>query len=80
MHYIVGLLGAAIGLGMILKTEWLVENFGTSSWAEEKMGSSGGSRLLYKLIGLALIFIGFLLITNLFQGFLLGTIGKLFTR
>ncbi len=80
MRYFIGIIAALLGVGMIIKTQWLVENFGTNSWAEEHLGTSGGSRLLYKLIGLALIFIGFLLITNLFGGFLLGTIGKIFVR
>jgi hypothetical protein len=78
--YILGGIAALVGVGMILKTEWLIENIGSSAWAEAKMGTSGGSRLFYKLIGLALIFIGFMLITNLFQGFLEGTIGKLLVR
>ncbi|HLD60708.1 MAG TPA: hypothetical protein VJA27_01065 [Patescibacteria group bacterium] len=80
MRYFVGILFLLVGIGMIIKTEWLIENFGTNAWAEAKLGTSGGGRLLYKLIGLALIFVGFLLITNLFQGFLFGTIGKLFIR
>lgn len=80
MRYFIGILMILIGVGVILKTEWIIENFGTNAWAEAKLGTSGGSRLLYKLIGLALIFFGFLLVTNLFQGFLMGTIGKLFIR
>lgn len=80
MRYVIGIILALAGVAMILKTEWLIENFGTSTWAEDKMGTSGGSRLFYKLIGLAIIFIGFLLITNLFQDFLMGTVGKIFIR
>jgi len=80
MHIFIGLIAAAIGAGIIFKTEWVLENFGTNSWAEDKLGTSGGSRLLYKSIGLIMIFVGFLLITGLFQGFLLGTVGKLFIR
>ena len=80
MRYFVGLLLAAAGLALVIKTEWFIQNFGSSSWAEEKLGTSGGTRLLYKVIGIALIFIGFLAITNLHQAFLLGTVGKLFIR
>ena len=80
MRYFIGILAVLVGVGMIIKTEWIIENFGTNAWAEAKIGTSGGSRLFYKFIGLALIFIGFLLITNLFQGFLMGTIGKIFIR
>lgn len=65
---------------MVVKTEWFLENFGTIAWAEENIGSSGGSRLMYKLIGLIIIFIGFLLVTNMFNNFLMATLGKLLIR
>jgi len=80
MHYFIGFLFILAGIGLIVKTEWVVENFGTSSWAEEKLGTSGGSRIFYKLIGLALIFIGMLLVTNMMTGFLNATIGKILVR
>lgn len=79
-HIIIGFLIVAIGSALIIKTEWFVENFGANAWAEAKMGTSGGTRLLYKLLGLVGIFIGFLLITNLFSGFLDATVGKLLVR
>lgn len=80
MQFIIGIFAVLAGVGMILKTQWLIENFGTNSWAEEHLGTSGGSRLLYKFIGLVAIFIGFLLVTGLFGGFLMGTIGRIFPR
>lgn len=70
----------AIGVLIILKTEWFVQNFGASAWAEEKFGTSGGTRLLYKLIGIAFIFFGALAVTNLLNNFLLGTVGRIFIR
>lgn len=76
MHYFLGILAILAGVGMVLKTEWLIQNFGTNAWAEDKLGYNGGSRLFYKIIGCCVIFIGFLLITNLFGGFLAGTVGK----
>jgi len=60
---IIGSIVALIGAAMVMKSEWILDNFGRSQWAEEHLG--GGSRLLYKLIGLAIIFIGFSIITNL---------------
>ncbi len=69
-----------VGILLVLKTEWFVQNFGSNAWAEEHLGTSGGTRLMYKLIGIAFIFFGFLAITNLHQSFLLGTIGKIFIR
>ncbi len=80
MQIIIGIVASLLGLGIVLKTEWIIENFGTNSWAEDKLGTSGGSRLFYKLLGLIIILVGFMLITGLFQGFIMGTIGKIFIR
>ncbi len=80
MRYFFGALLVGTGVLLILKTEWFVQNFGTNAWAEANLGTSGGSRLLYKLIGLALIFFGFLLVTNMIQGFLMATLGRIFIR
>jgi hypothetical protein len=79
MKYVAGILGVALGVFLIIKTEWFIENFGTNAWAEEHLGASGGTRLLYKLIGLAIIFIAMLGLTGLLGGFLMGTVGRLFT-
>jgi hypothetical protein len=80
MKYILGIIAVIVGALMVVKTEWFLENFGTIAWAEENIGSSGGSRLMYKLIGLIIIFIGFLLVTNMFNNFLMATLGKLLIR
>ena len=80
MQYFIGILMVLAGVVLILKTQWFIENFGTNAWAEEKLGTSGGTRLMYKLIGIIFIFFGFLAITNMWQGFLLGTIGKVLIR
>lgn len=78
MTYVLGFLGIALGTVLVLKTEWFVQNFGTSQWAEEHMGTSGGSRLMYKLVGLIIIFFAMMGMTGLLGGFLMGTVGKLF--
>lgn len=80
MRLFIGLLMLVAGVGIILKTEWIIQNFGTNAWAEAKLGTEGGSRLLYKGIGLVLIFVGFMLMFGLFQGFLEGTVGRIFVR
>ena len=54
MNYFLAILAVIGGTLMIWKTEWLVENFGTSAWAESK---GIGTRFLYKIIGLIIIFI-----------------------
>ncbi len=74
---IIGFLIAAGGFMIVWKSEWLQQNVGSISWAEEKMASMGGSRMMYKLIGIAALLIGFLAITNLHKQFFLGTAGRL---
>lgn len=78
MNFIYGLLGVAVGALIIVKSEWIMQNFGGSSWAEEHMGTSGGSRLLYKLIGLAIILFSLLSMAGLMDDILLGIFGRLF--
>lgn len=76
--YIVGLIAIVIGVFLIIKTEWFIENFGTNAWAEEHMGTSGGTRMMYKLVGLAIIFVAMMGVTGLLGNFIMATFGKLF--
>lgn len=80
MFYFFGAIAVILGIACVIKSEWFYENFGSIGWAEEHLGYNGGTRLMYKLIGIALILIGFLLLTNLFGGFVEGTIGRIFIR
>ena len=77
---IIGILMVVVGVLAVVKTEWIIQNFGTNAWAEAKFGFSGGSRIFYKLIGLGIIFIGFIIMTGMWEGFLIGTVGKIFIR
>ncbi len=78
MTYLIGFIAIAVGVFMIVKTEWLVENFGGSAWAEAHLGTEGGTRLLYKLIGLAAIALSVMGMTGLLGEILIGTFGRLF--
>jgi len=77
---ILGLIIIAIGAILIIKTEWFLENFGRMSWFEDKLGSEGGSRFGYKILGIAAIFIGIVLMsgngTNFFTWLLSPLISK----
>lgn len=64
MKFFVGIFLIAIGLVMVLKTDWLLSFFGRSAWAEEKLGAEGGSRLFYKMIGIGLILLAFLIMSG----------------
>ncbi len=76
--YIIALIAIAIGTLLIIKTQWFIENFGSNAWAEEHLGTSGGTRLMYKLIGLAIIIIAMMGVTGLLGNFIMATFGKLF--
>ncbi len=80
MRYFIGIVLVLLGIVQVLKTEWFIQNFGLNAWAEEKFGMSGGTRLMYKVIGIIFIFFGFLIVTNMINGFLMGTVGKIFIR
>lgn len=70
LNFIIGLILLIAGVAIVMYTEWLLQNFGRIAWFEQKLGTEGGSRLGYKLIGILLIFFGLLCITGLVGGFL----------
>jgi hypothetical protein len=78
MSIVVGILVILAGVLLVIKTEWFVQNFGTSSWAEEHLGTSGGTRLMYKLIGIAFIVLSVMGMTGMLGEVIVGTFGKLF--
>lgn len=67
---IVGLALLAAGVLLIIKTEWFLNNFGRIEFFEDKLGSSGGSRLGYKLVGAIFIFLGVIFVTGLGGSFM----------
>ena len=70
MNIIIGLIIGALGVVLVIKTEWFMQNFGRLAWFEAKLGAEGGSRLGYKLLGLIGIFLGLLIMTGMISGFL----------
>ena len=56
------------GVLLIIKAEWFLENFGRIEWAEKHLGTEGGTRLFYKLLGLLFMFFGLTMVFNLFGG------------
>jgi len=77
MQVISGLIAAVLGALAVIYTEWIVQNVGYNEWAEEKMSMWGGSRTLYKLIGVLVILGGLLYAFDLLDEFIFG-IGKMF--
>ena len=78
MRYIVGIIGALVGGLMVLKAEVIYRNFGPVGWAEAHLGTEGGSRLFYKLLGLAIILFSLLYMSGLLENIVLSIFGPLF--
>lgn len=77
MKYVIALLAILVGSLMVIKTEWFLQNFGTSEWAEAKLGG-GGSRLMYKLLGIGAIILAVLGATGALGEIILSVFGSLF--
>lgn len=78
VRIISGFVFVVLGGSMTIFANKLHEALGPIAWAEEHLGTEGGSRLMYKLIGIGISIIGFLLMTNLLSGIILGIVGFLF--
>jgi len=70
MNFFIGLIMTVAGTLITIKSEKIFEFFGRIEWFEDKLGSEGGSRLGYKLIGVLILFLGILTMTGLIGGFL----------
>ena len=77
IQIISGFIAAAFGTLAVIYTEWIVQNLGYNEWAEEKMSMWGGSRMLYKIIGVLVVLGGLLYAFDLLDKFIFG-IGKMF--
>lgn len=78
MTYFFGIGGIILGVVLIIKTEWFVQNFGASDWAETHLGTSGGTRLMYKLIGIAMILLAMMGMTGMLGQVIISIFGRLF--
>lgn len=65
-QFLIGLAITAFGVGMAWKTEYALEMLGRNWWAEKNFGP-GGSRFLYKLIGIAICVLGVIVMTDLYE-------------
>ena len=64
MIILLGLFMIGIGLAMTIKTEGFLKTFGRGVFFEKYLGTEGGSRLGYKLLGIVLVIIGVLVATG----------------
>lgn len=75
---IIGIAGIIFGAIMVMRSEWLLSAFGRVNWAEIHLGTEGGTRVFYKLLGLITIFISLLIMTGMIEGVLLAIFEPLF--
>jgi hypothetical protein len=75
MTYFFSLLAIVLGFLLVRYSNALVENLGHSDWAEHYLGTYGGSRLMWKLIGIIIIIGSFLAISGLGQSLILSIFG-----
>ncbi|MFZ5364508.1 MAG: hypothetical protein ACOZAG_03435 [Patescibacteria group bacterium] len=75
---IIGIIGIVIGSIMVIKSEWLLSFFGRINWAEIHLGSEGGTRIFYKLLGILAILISLMIMTGMIEGLLFAIFGPLF--
>jgi hypothetical protein len=64
MKFLLGLIMIAVAILFIVKTEWFIGAFGRIGWAEEKLGAEGGTRLFYKLLGVLLVLMAFMIMSG----------------
>ncbi|MFH1631903.1 MAG: hypothetical protein ABIA47_02665 [bacterium] len=76
---IIGLLVAALGVLMVFKTPWFLSMIGRVAFAEKFFGG-GGTRFFLKLLGIAIAVIGLLVVTDLWDNFILWVLGPLVQR
>ncbi|MCH7492599.1 hypothetical protein IID19_03345 [Patescibacteria group bacterium] len=72
MQYVVGIIAIGIGFLITWKSDWLMNNFGRIAWAEAHLGTEGGTRMLYKLIGIVTIIFAFLYMSGAMGSILRG--------
>lgn len=77
---LLGLAMVGVGAVVTIFANKIYEAMGPMPWAEAHLGSEGGTRLLYKLIGIGLVIIGFMLATNLLTGVIVSIITAIFPQ
>jgi len=68
MKYFVGIILIGLGFLVAWKADWIMNNFGRIAWAEEHLGSEGGTRLMWKIIGVLVIIGTFMYLTDMWGG------------
>jgi hypothetical protein len=72
MTWLISLLVIGVGSLLVIKTQWIYDFTGPIDWAEQHLGSEGGTRLFIKLLGVLMIMGTFLAATGILGGWITG--------
>jgi hypothetical protein len=75
MNWAIGIIVILVGIFMVLKTQWIVSFTGPIAWAEEHLGTEGGTRMFIKLLGVLMIILTLLAATGILGDWLKGIFG-----
>lgn len=78
MRYVISIIGIIIGALIVVYAEKIFQALGRVDWAEQKLGAEGGSRLFYKLVGIAIIFVFLFYMSGILQGMATAIFGRMF--
>ena len=68
MNILYGIFICLLGFLLVWKARWIYENFGAVPFAQKFLQTSGGTTFFYQLIGLFVIFVGLMFMTNAHLG------------
>lgn len=71
MKIIIGIILIVIGALIIVYSNKMLEIFGRIPFFEKHLGTEGGSRLGYQVIGFLSVIVGLLVMTGSFEGIIL---------
>ncbi|TSC76407.1 MAG: hypothetical protein G01um101431_540 [Parcubacteria group bacterium Gr01-1014_31] len=77
---LLGLVMVGVGAVITIFANRIYEAMGPMAWAEEHLGSEGGTRLMYKLIGIGLAVLGFMVATNLLTNLIISLLSGVFPQ
>jgi hypothetical protein len=77
MKWLIDFIVICVGALLVVKTQWFYDFTGPIAWAEQHLGSEGGTRLLIKMIGVLMIIGVMMAITGLLQAIIRGIFGGL---
>ena len=78
MRFLIGILGMAAGFVLVWQANWITNNFGRNEWAEAHLGAEGGTRIMWKLIGLGVIILSLFYMFGFIEGIIWAIFSPLF--